>query len=861
MNKKREIYQTSIEDALKTLQATNFGLTTKEAKKRLGIYGLNEIKETKKLNLLNIFFSQFKSILILVLIVAIIVSLAISLIEKTEYLDPIIIAVIVLLNASLGTIQEYKAEKALMLLKKLNILKVNVLRDNKSIEIFSQYIVPGDIILVEAGSKIPADARIIEAFNVQTDEALLTGESVPVEKISDTITKTVQIGDQKNVLFAGTTMVGGKTKAVVVKTGMSTELGKVAEMVSKIEKEHTPLQKQLNKLGKHLALIVTIVSIAVFFAGSLITKQNTIELLLTAVALAVAAVPEGLPAVVTIVLAVSVQRLVKKNVLIRKLTSTETLGCVTVICSDKTGTITEGKMSVRRLFFNKKEITVTNEPVVRFFHEEKQLQSKELEQPLRIARLCNDAILPKTGDPTELALLVVSSPFTKDYERLDEVPFDQKEKWMATLNKVNEQKIVHIKGAPEIVIARCTKIFLNGKEIKFTRELKENMLRENEILASNALRVLALAYSKTNSLKELKKKEWVFSALIGMIDPPRKEVKRAILVNQGAGIKDIMITGDHPLTAKAIAKEIGLSDGILTGEELDKLSDKQFEKVVEGIAIYARVTPQHKVRILDALKKKGNIAAMTGDGVNDAPALKKADIGIAVNAGTDISKEASDMVLLDNNFASISKAIEEGRLIYSNIKKFTTYLLTANIGEILLIFIAILLNLPLPLLPIQILWLNLLTDGLPALALGRSTETGLMLLKPRKRRESILKGSVAFLIFGGFLSFFSGLVPFLFLKSLDLTIARTAALTSMVFFELLIALNRDSKEFFFKKTNYYLLAAISLTALLQIVTLYYQPLLPFFKTAPLALEHWKLIFLTILPAFILLEASKLIKNK
>ncbi len=857
MNQK-EPYQTSIEDTFKNLATTHSGLTTKEAKKRLGTYGLNEIEETKKINLLNIFLSQFKNILILILIIAIIISLIVALVEKTGYLDPIVIAVIVILNASLGTIQEYKAEKALALLKKLSTIKTIVLRDNKPLELPSQYLVPGDIILLEAGSRVPADARAIEAINVQTDEALLTGESTPVEKIAETITKLVQIADQKNMFFAGTTIVSGTAKAAIVKTGMATELGKIAEMVGKIEKERTPLQKQLNKLGKQLAFIITVVSIVIFFTGFLVTKQNAIELLLTAVALAVAAVPEGLPAVVTIVLALGVQRLVKKNVLIRKLTSTETLGCVTVICSDKTGTITENKMTAKKLFFNNKEITILDKN--NFICNKKRLLPKELEQPLRVAKLCNNAILPAIGDPTELALLAISQS-VDDYERLDEIPFDQKEKWMATLNKVNKQKIVHIKGAPEVVIEKSTKILLGGKEIIFTKELKKNLLKENEIMASAALRVLALAYSKTNSLKDLKKKDWTFVALIGMIDPPRKEVKQAVSTNNMAGIKNIMITGDHPLTAKAIAKEIGLIGDILTGEELDKLSDKQFEKIVENTVIYARVTPQHKVRILDALRKKGNIVAMTGDGVNDAPALKKADIGIAVNAGTDISKEASDMVLLDNNFASISKAIEEGRLIYSNIKKFTTYLLTANLGEVLLVFVAIVLGLQLPLLPIQILWLNLLTDGLPALALGRSTERGLMLLKPRKRRESILKGSVAFLIFGGFLSFLSGLIPFLLLRSQDLVIARTTALTSMIVFELLVALNRDSKEFFFKKINYYLLAAISLTALLQIITIYYPLLWPFFKTAPLALVHWKLILATIVPAFVLLEGSKLIKNK
>lgn len=817
-----QFYKLDKKEVFRFLESNEDGLTSEEVNSRLNKYGLNELKKKKENKAFKILFEQVNSFVVYILIAA----MSISFIVK-EYLDGIVIGAIIVLNTILGFFQEYKAEKAIQSLKKLESSQTLVIRNNNHIIIQSKTLVPGDIILLEAGSKIPADCYLLEAYDLKVDESILTGESVPVKKLVQVIKDDSQIADQINMLFSSTNVVSGRAKAVVVKTAMETELGKIANIIQEEEEKETPLQKKLSALGKTLGISVILIAIIILITG-FFEGEKLSNMLLIAISLAVAAVPEGLPAVVTISLALGVQRMVKKNVLVRKLSSVETLGSTTVVCADKTGTITQNKMTVTKIFVDNKILDVNE-------------NSKNKDLMLKIISNCNDSKLPDIGDPTELALLRIN-PKIEIYPRIDEIPFSSERKYMITHHNINNKIMTFSKFAPEKILELCSYININGKITKFTNEKKASVLKVNEDLAKNALRLLGCAYSEGKKTKDL-----IFVGLVGMIDPPRPEVYDSIELCKKAGINVVMITGDHKLTAQAIAKNIGLDNRALTGAELDALSDEQLEDVCNDIRIYARVNPEHKVRILNALKKKNNIVAMTGDGINDAPALKKSDIGIAVGAGTDVAKEASDMILLDNNFHSIVKAVEEGRGIYDNIKRFVNYLLSSNFGEVLILFTAILIgfrdklgNIALPLGALELLWINLVTDGLPALALGiDAIPKDIMHRKPRKPKEHIVSRTMTYnIILTSILM--TLIVLFLFSKYLpeNLLKAQTVAFTTIVMLEMFRVLMIRSQYKLKLFSNKWLILAILTSILLQLVVIYIPSLDKIFDTVPLGLIEW-----------------------
>ena len=747
------MYFKELKEIFKELKTSEKGLSQEEAEKRLSKYGPNEIKEGKKISPWEIFLGQFKSVVIWILIVGTIISAFLK-----EYVDAIVILVIIVLIAILGFVQEYRAERAIEALKKLASLKATVLRNNQKKEIDSKELVPGDIIILETGSKVPADARLIEVLNLQTQEAALTGESRPVKKNIETLKDKTDVADRKNMVFSGTVVVSGRAKAVVVSTGMQTEIGKIAQMIVEVKPEPTPLQKKMDELGATLGKAVMVIAVMILIIGFLLHEASFLDMLLIAVAVAVAAIPEGLPAIVTIALAVGTKRMLKQNALVRRLPSVETLGSTTVICTDKTGTLTMNEMTVKKLFVNGKIIDVTGvgyETKGKFFHEDKEVKKDEVELLLRIGALNNNAELNENnliGDPTEGALIasaakagLIQEELEIEWPRVDEIEFTSERKMMTTIHKHKGEKVAYVKGAPEILLKLCASVSINGKIKKLTEQDRKEILEANKEFADHALRVLGFAYKvDTDNQPE---KELVFVGSQGMMDPPREVVKSAIEKCKKAGIKVIMITGDHEITAKAVAKEIGLTGKVVTGQHLDEM--KNLDDVVEDIAIFARVNPEHKIKIIDALQKKGHVVAMTGDGVNDAPALKKADLGIAMGiTGTDVSKEASGMILTDDNFASIVNAVEEGRGVYDNIRKYVGFLLSGNISEVLIITLGIIFGLPLPLTATQILIINLVTDGLPALALSVDPfEPNAMSRKPRKQKEPIYKGLNPFLVY------------------------------------------------------------------------------------------------------------------
>jgi len=793
------------EEVIGTLQASEKGLSDEEAKRRLSEYGYNELKEKKRRTALQMFLEEFKDVFIMLLIIATILSAIVGYYESIGtqksvleiYTDPIIIGIIVILVAVAGFIQEYRAEKALEALKKLTAPKARVMRDGKEVIIPAKEIVPGDLLILESGDTVPADARLIESIEMKADEAVLTGESTPVNKDIVTLKAETPVADRKNMLFMATHTIYGRGKAVVTSTGMSTEFGKIAELVQTAEEEETPLQKRLDRFAKKIAKVVLVLSLIIFvlevFAEeALITGitgliEATLDAFMTSISLAISVVPEGLPAIVTIGLALGAREFARRNAIIRKLSSAESLGATTIICSDKTGTLTKGEMTVRRIFNNGKTIEVTGvgyEPKGEFRHSADSFNPKEdkdLSLLLTIGALCNNAILENEngtwrimGDPTEGSLIVAAAKagleraeLEKMYPRVWEGPFTSERKRMTTVHLTpEEEQIAFVKGAPEIILERCTHVLENGKEKKLTDVKRKEILETNEKLASDALRVLGMAFKKLPGTKkefdeESLENNLVFVGLEGMIDPPREEAIGANKKCLDAGIKAVMITGDHKLTAIAVAKEIGIMKEdslVLTGAELDKMSDEQFEKIVENVAVYARVSPEHKLRIVKALKKKGHIVAMTGDGVNDAPAIKSADVGVAMGiSGTDVTREASDMILTDDNFATIVKAVEEGRVIYDNVRKYARFLISCNFDEVLVIgTFAILAGLggisgdilfPLPLLPAMLLWINLVTDGAPAVSLATDPpDEDVMKRKPRKPGEGILHGMGAFII-------------------------------------------------------------------------------------------------------------------
>lgn len=803
------------------------GLSDEEVKTRLEKYGYNELKKEEKVSPFTLFINQFKNILIIILLIATVLSALVG-----EIFDAGLILVIVIFCAILGFIQEYRAERALEALKKMLSPTITVLRNGREEEVSSNELVPGDILLLEAGDKIPADARLIENHSLRCDEAPLTGESTPVGKDTHPLPENIRVSDRKNMVFTGTTVTYGRGKAVVTSTGMLTEFGKIAEEVMAVETEKTPLEKRTDEIGKWLGiislgicfLVAGISAIREIFTGK-IDFPFIVTMVMFAVSLAVAAVPEALAAIVTGALAIGMHQMAKRNALVRKMPAVETLGCTTVICSDKTGTLTKGEMTVRKIFTAGKIIEVTGggyEPKGEFKGSEidiKQMESLQL--LLQGGLLCSDALLEEKegkwmikGDPTEGALVVAAvkagfheTELRLENPRIEEISFSSERKRMTTIHQMaNGRRMAFMKGAPEIVLERCSHILEDG----IPRELKpierEQILKVNEEMAQGALRVLGFAYRDCpDSLaftEEHLEHDLVFLGLAGMMDPPREEAIQAIEVCKKVGIKPIMITGDHKLTAIAIAKEIGIyqeGDKVLTGEELEKMSDQEFEKIVNQVTVYARVSPIDKLKIVRAWKARGEVVAMTGDGVNDAPALKHADIGVAMGiTGTEVTKEASDMVLSDDNFATIVKAIERGRWIYDNIKKYLTYLLRCNITEVIVIGGVVLISGPeyLPLLPAAILYINLVTDGLPALALGVTPpDPDIMERPPRNPNESIFSWDVrAFILLALFIE-----IPFflfLFYHQLsDITHARTEQLFLFIIIELIIALNFRSMRY------------------------------------------------------------------
>ena len=754
-------YTKSTEDCLKQTNSNIDGLSLEDAQKRLQQYGPNLLPQKKQKSKFVRFLEQFKDIMIIILFVASAISITIAIVEKTysEMVDGFIILAIVLLNAIMGFVQEIKAEKEMKALLSMSEPEAKVKRDGQIIKIHSSEIVVGDIIVLEAGDIIPADLRLVQSVNLKCDESSLTGESVATLKDCNFIgNEKTPLAERKNMAYKGSVVTLGRGEGVVVGTGKNTELGKIATMLNETEKSETPLQKNIKLVGKFITVIVLVIA-AITFVLELTLKPNgsVIDAFLTAVAISVAAIPESLPAVITIIMSMGVSRLSKKKAIVKRLHAVETLGSTQIICSDKTGTLTQNVMTVRGLFYNGKIQDVSKN------------KSVEFNTLIKTMTLCNDSKKGKKGyigDPTETALVEYSEKVgltkniaEKQFKRVGEIPFDSVRKLMTTVNNVDGKLIQYTKGAPDLILQRCSKILIDGEIKELTKEYQKMILDGNQQMADKALRVLGCAYSELNYIKdqvkteEIKEENLIFVGLVGMIDPPRKEAVEAVEKCKKAHMMPVMITGDHADTAFAIAKEIGICEDksqVMTGAELDSLNDEQYLKVIDKIKVYARVSPENKVRIVKTFKQMGRIVAMTGDGVNDAPSLKTADIGVGMGiTGTDVTKEVADMIVTDDNFATIVIAVEEGRRIYSNIKKTITFLFSANIAEILSLFLATIIFPTLNfLLPVQILFTNLITDSLPAIALGlEPAERDLMQKSPRKSKQTVFSGGTGYQIF------------------------------------------------------------------------------------------------------------------
>ena len=848
------------------------GLSSTEALRRLEKYGKNKLETKKKKTLFKQFLSQLKDVMIYILIIAAIISAFLG-----EISDALIILLVIIINAVIGVIQESKAEKALDALKELSTPKALVKRDGSLKEILSEDIVPGDIVIIDAGRYIPGDLRLIDTANLKIEESAFTGESVPSEKDASFLPdKEIPIGDQNNMAFMSTLATYGRGVGVVVGTGMNTEIGKIAKMIEQEENDETPLQKKLSELGKILGFLAVGICIIIFII-SFFQGRDLLEMFLTSISLAVAAIPEGLPAIVAIVLALGVQRMVKKNAIIRKLPAVETLGSVSIICSDKTGTLTQNKMTVTTVYTNDSYIKESD------FN----LNDNESKLLVDCMVLCNDATYSEksqTGDPTEIALLespfklnILKEKLEKEFKRIDEIPFDSDRKLMTTVNLVDDKKArVFTKGALDSILSICNKISINGKLLDFTKEYKAKVLENSNIMSDKALRVLAFAYkdiSKENIVLDSLEKDLVFIGMVGMIDPPRLEVKDSIKLCKSAGITPVMITGDYKNTAFAIANELGIAEDIsqaITGHEIDRFKEEEFNEKIINYRVFARVSPEHKVKIVKAFKSHGNIVSMTGDGVNDAPSLKAADIGVAMGiTGTDVSKGASDMILTDDNFSTIVSAVEEGRKIYLNIKKSIVFLLSCNLGEILTLFTAILLNWNSPLQPIHILWVNLITDSFPALALGvDKTKEDVMNNPPRNPKESIfIKSDKIQLIINGVL--IGGITLFAFklgerLYADSLIHAQTMAFVvlsvSQLFLSLSLRSNTKSAFSLGIFSNKYLVYSILLGIFLQVIIISISFIANIFKVTPLLLYDWIVVILVSLIPFAINEILKLFRK-
>ncbi len=888
MEKTQKFYSLSYEAVFKQFQTTDDGLSDEEAAARLKKYGPNKISEQKRISPLEIYFNQFKSILIIILIAAAFLTFFVYLFGEKDSADLIeggLILTIVLMITILGFVQEFRAEKAIDALKKLLAFKARVIRGGVEKEIETIDLVPGDVVVLEEGDKIPADIRLFDVASLQTSEASLTGESTPISKKPDSLTNNLPIADQKNMVFSGTAITSGRGHGIVVGTGDNTEIGKIATFVSETKDEQTPIQKRLDKLGKILGWGTIVISAFIFVFilffsaehADLTLLQKVLQSFIAAVALAVAAIPEGLPAVVTISLAFGTQRMLKKNALVRKLTSMETLGSVDVICADKTGTLTGGKMMVREIYLGGKTYSVSGQG----YDTNGEFQIKGTKADLNPLSLilkaglnCNNAKLEDSGkilgDPTEAALIVSANKagITDTGKRIHEMPFNSERKMMSVVVEEGSESVTYSKGAPEVILNNCTKILSGGKEIPLTEEARKTILDENSKMAGKALRVLGFAYKSGGNLpaggdEKTAEKSLTFLGLQAMMDPPRAGMKDLITKSLSSGIDVVMITGDHLITATAVASEIGIKGDAINGNELASLSDQEFMEKVEKIKIYARVNPEHKFRIVEALKKKGHLVAMTGDGVNDAPALKKADIGIAMGInGTDVAKEASDMILLDDKFSTIIAAIEEGRGIFHNIRKFVDYLLSSNVGEVLVVFLALILFQNIPLTAVMLLWINVVTDGLPAIALGLDpAEKGILNYSPRKFQEPIINARVwaEILIFGVILTIATLSIFYINLPE-GLNEARAAAFMAIIVYELVRLVNIRSDYKISWRANVWLVLAIASSVILQIAIVYITPLANLFEISPIDTFDWVYIAITSLLMFFLLKLVDKILN-
>ena len=843
----------------------NYGLTSKEVERRKQIYGLNKLKEKKKENIFLRFIKQFNDFMIIILIIASIVSAAISYVQgENDYIDSIIIIAIVIINALMGLIQEEKAEKSIESLKKLTPKMTKVIRDSKKIEVLAEELVPGDIIELSDGNYVPADCRIIEEFNLKIEESSLTGETEPVTKTKEQIKeKNISLGDMKNMAFMASTVVSGRGKAIVTETGMTTKIGKIADMIIEDVSPETPIQKKLGEVGKLLGIVCLAICGIIFVIG-IVKKIDPIQMFMTSVGLAVAAIPEGLPAIVTIMLSIGVTKMANKNAIIRKLPAVETLGSSNVICSDKTGTLTQNKMTVVKLVSQNEKFL------------------------LELGSMCTDCLVKEdegikiaVGEPTEAAIVnkalsenINKEKLYRENKRIGELPFDSNRKMMTTVHRNLEGYISITKGAPDILINKCSKILENGKIEEMTEDKRNLIKKENEKMANEALRVIAVSYRKMDYFQKLTfdlEENMIFVGLIGMIDPPRKGVKEAVETCKKAGIKTVMITGDHIATASAIAKKLGIlkvGEKAVTGNELNNMSDLELEKNISSYSVFARVTPEHKVRIVKAWQKSGNVVAMTGDGVNDSPALKNADIGIAMGkGGTDVAKNASDMILADDNFVTIIEAVRQGRRIYDNIKKAIHFLIATNIGEITTIFVGLVSGMESPLLAIQLLWINLVTDSFPAIALGlEKEEKDIMNRKPRNSNESIFANGLwqkiitEGIMLGSLTLFSFSLGTRLF----GLTVGRTMAFVSLGLLELVHSFNIKTEESIFKIgifENKYLIGSFILGTLLQVIVVIVPSLAKIFELVPLNFVQWiYTILISIMPIFII-EVQKMFKEK
>jgi Ca2+-transporting ATPase len=910
---KKDWHSTEIDGVIEALETSREGISEEEATKRLQEYGPNELKEEKKEQWYHILFEQFTSILVIVLMVSAAISGYLAWQEGEAMTDMYVILIIVVMNGVLGFVQEYRAEKAVEALKAMVSPRVLVLRAGKENSIDSKDLVPGDVVLLEAGSRVPADCRLIEAANLEVDEAALTGESRSVGKRLTIVDSDAGVGDQKNMVFMGTVVTNGRAVAVVTETGMSSQFGKIAGMVQSIDVEPPPLTQKMDKMGRQLIAISLVLTVFVFFVLWFVHDRPLEQVFMTSVSLAVSAIPEGLPAVLTITLALGTSRMARQKAIVRRLASVETLGSTTVICSDKTGTLTKNEMTATRLHSAGRTVDVTGSgyrPEGEFIVKGEKInpaEDSQFELLLRISTLNNDSHIQQQngnwlcyGDPTEGAFVVAAEKaglsnkeLNVKYPRVGEIPFDATRKRMTTVHRTPEGRLVaYIKGAPEMVLERSTKI-LDGEEREITREdLDENLNVMNK-MAEDALRVLAMSYKELpddydTSMLEVDEVEvdLVFVGLIGMIDPAREEVPAAIKVAQHAGIRSVMVTGDHKITAVAIAKEIGIlsemSDAaVLEGVEIEALSDDELDEVIEDVRVCARVSPEHKMRIAQSLKRLGHIVAMTGDGVNDAPALKAADIGVAMGIkGTDVTKEASDMILEDDNFATIVQAIKGGREIYTNVTKYIRLMLAANFDEFLEITVTAVLGLPVPFLPIHILWINLVTDGLPAVALSIDPpDPDIMKYPPRDPKEDILRRFWRFILFAALVDFISDFIPFFWVYidtiaktggnfELAATTARTVAFTSIVFFEFFLAYQcRSETKHIFQlgieglTGNKMLFISVIVGICLQFAILYTPRLNDVFHVVPLTGLQLLVCFVGSLTAFLIIPQRLIPKRQ